>query len=94
MLILVVLKSIVAGSFTQVHRIIFVITKICSQNLNHLTILDDLMSVTVKPVLFPITGKGEVKLRFGQRVFTLTSVMYADQLRQNIISGHQLDLNG
>lgn len=56
--------------------------------------LNDNLSVAVKNVLFPIIGKGEVKLRFGQRVFTLTNVMLSDQFRRNLISGPQLDLCG
>lgn len=52
------------------------------------------MSVAVKNVLFPIKGKRDVKLRFGQQVFTLCNVMYSDQLHRNLIPGPQLDLNG
>lgn len=52
------------------------------------------MSIAVKDMLFPIKGKGEVKLRFGQRIFTLCNVMYSDKLSRNLISGLQLDLNG
>lgn len=44
--------------------------------------------------MFPIKGKRDFKLRFGQRVFTLCNVMYSDQLRRNLIPGPQLDLNG
>lgn len=55
---------------------------------------NEIMSVAVKNVSFPIEGKGEVRLRFGQRIFTLTNVMHSSQLRRNLISGPQLDLNG
>lgn len=52
------------------------------------------MSVSVKDVSFPFKGKGEVKLSFVERVFNHCNVMYSDQLRRNLISEPQLDLNG
>lgn len=52
------------------------------------------MTVAVQDVSFPITGVGNVKLRFGQRLFTLKNVMFSENLRRNLVSGPQLDLEG
>lgn len=55
------------------------------------SILNEEINVAVKGISFPIEGKGEIKLSFGQRVFTFTDVMYTSQLRLNLISGPELD---
>lgn len=39
------------------------------------------MSVAIKDVTFPTEGKEEVKLSFGQHIFTLTNVMLSSKSR-------------
>lgn len=58
------------------------------------SILNEEINVAVKGISFPIEGKGEIKLSFGQRVFTFTDVMYTSQLRLNLIFGPELDKVG
>lgn len=57
-------------------------------------LVDQKMTVAVKGLTFPIEGKGEIKLHFGQGLLTLTNVMFSTQLRRNLISGPQLDKHG
>jgi transposase InsO family protein len=49
------------------------------------------MAVAVQGVKFPIEGKGNVKLKFGQRIICLDNVMFSPNLRKNLISGPKFD---
>lgn len=68
------------------------------KNLNYFTdfkkLRNETLSVAVDNVVFPVEGKGTVKLRFGNKIVCLKDVMYSEKLKRNLISGPRLDKEG
>lgn len=51
----------------------------------YVSLFNDEMSIAIKDISFLIECKEEVKLHFGQQLFTLTNVMHSSQLHQNLL---------
>lgn len=58
---------------------------------NFIPLKGEEMAVAVQNEKFPIEGKGNVKLKFGQRFIRLNDVMYSPKLRRNLLSGPRFD---